>query len=148
MFRPVPAPTALTAPISSDGKLVVAPDPETSAGGFKTRLVVYRPTDPAKFNGTVYVEWLNVSAGFDAPADWIMAHNDLIRSGAAWVGVSAQQKGVDTLVANDAGAVRLAPSPGRQLLVQHLQPGRRADPGQRWCGGARRPHASAADRGW
>src|SRR5215468_2671169 len=28
---------------------------------FKTRIVVYRPEDPARFNGTVLVEWLNVS---------------------------------------------------------------------------------------
>src|SRR6204780_3458015 len=26
---------------------------------YKTRLLVYRPSDPKKFNGTVVVEWLN-----------------------------------------------------------------------------------------
>ena len=30
---------------------------------YKTRLLVYRPSDPRKFNGTVVVEWLNESAG-------------------------------------------------------------------------------------
>ena len=35
------------------------------AAGFKTRFVVYRPTDASKFNGTVVVEWLNVTAGAD-----------------------------------------------------------------------------------
>jgi hypothetical protein len=30
--------------------------------------VVCRPSDPGAFTGTVVLEWLNVSAGFDAPA--------------------------------------------------------------------------------
>lgn len=32
---------------------------------FRTRMLVYRPTDPAKFNGTVVVTWNNVTAGYD-----------------------------------------------------------------------------------
>src|SRR5437016_8023105 len=39
--------------------------PSDSAHPFKTRLVVRRPASPAKFNGTVVVEWTNVSEGFD-----------------------------------------------------------------------------------
>jgi Alpha/beta hydrolase domain len=61
---------------------------------YTTRLLVYRPSDPAAFNGTVWVEWLNVSGGLDAAPDWGFAHTELIRSGAAWVGVSAQSIGV------------------------------------------------------
>lgn len=53
-----------------------------------------RPADPARFNGTVVVEWLNVSGGLDAAPEWIYAHNELIREGYAWVGVSAQATGV------------------------------------------------------
>jgi hypothetical protein len=56
---------------------------------------VYRPTDPAKFNGTVYVEWLNVSAAIEYPADWVTAHLEIMREGAAWVGVSAQAIGIE-----------------------------------------------------
>ena len=37
----------------------------TETGPFKTRLVVYRPEDPARFNGTVIVTWNNVTAGYD-----------------------------------------------------------------------------------
>ena len=83
-----------SAPLSIDGKWSV-----TVAGeaGYKTRMVVYRPKSAAKFNGTVIVEWLNVSVGADTAVDWIMAHNELIRSGYAYVGVSAQSVGVDTL---------------------------------------------------
>jgi hypothetical protein len=32
---------------------------------FKTRFLVYRPTDPAEFNGTVIVTWNNVTAGYE-----------------------------------------------------------------------------------
>jgi hypothetical protein len=62
--------------------------------GFSTRLLVRRPADATAFNGTVWVEWLNVSGGADTAAEWMMAHTEVMRSGAAWVGVSAQQLGV------------------------------------------------------
>ena len=48
-----------------------------------------------KFNGTVLVEWLNVSGGIDAPAVWMMAHREIARAGYAYVAVSAQKVGVD-----------------------------------------------------
>jgi hypothetical protein len=65
------------------------------AAPYTTRVVTYRPADPARFNGTVIVEWLNVSSGLDAAPDWILSHNELIRDGFAWVGVSAQADGVN-----------------------------------------------------
>ena len=61
---------------------------------YTTRIVVRRPIDAAKFNGSVYVEWLNVSGGLDAGPDWTYGHVELIRSGFAWVGVSAQKVGI------------------------------------------------------
>ncbi len=61
---------------------------------YTTRIVVLLPTDRSKFNGTVIVEWLNVSGGVDAPAVWLMAHREITRSGYAYVGVSAQQVGI------------------------------------------------------
>jgi hypothetical protein len=72
---------------------------------YKTRIVVIRPSDPADFNGTVMVEWLNVSAGFDSGPDWGMTHTELIRSGYAWIGVSAQKVGVDALIDGSAAAI-------------------------------------------
>ncbi|MFZ0666276.1 MAG: alpha/beta hydrolase domain-containing protein, partial [Acidimicrobiales bacterium] len=62
---------------------------------FATRILVYRPIESARFNGTVWVEWLNVSGGLDAAPGWIHAHTEITRRGAAWVGVSAQKTGVD-----------------------------------------------------
>ncbi len=61
---------------------------------YRTRIVVYRPTDPARFNGTVVVEWLNVSGGIDSAPDWMFLHREWMRQGVAYVGVSAQAVGV------------------------------------------------------
>lgn len=81
-------------PLSSDGKWTATPSHEAA---FKTRMVVNRPSDPRRFNGTVLVEWLNVSGGVDASPDWQHTHAELIRRGYAWVGVSAQAVGVNQL---------------------------------------------------
>ena len=61
---------------------------------YTTRLVVHRPVDPARANGVVVVEWLNVSGGFDVPAFWLWTHRHLVRGGFTWVGVTAQHVGV------------------------------------------------------
>lgn len=78
--------------LGSDGKWSVN---VANHADYKTRIVVYRPILATKFNGTVVVEWLNVSGGLDSAPDWINAHNELIRQGYAWVGVSAQAAGVE-----------------------------------------------------
>jgi hypothetical protein len=83
---------ANTAPLGTDGKWSVTP---AASAAYRTRLVVHRPASRKRFNGTVVVEWLNVSGGVDAAPDWILAHTELIRSGYAWVGVSAQVVGVE-----------------------------------------------------
>ena len=62
---------------------------------FTTRIVLRRPLDPARFDGTVFVEWLNVSGGVDAAPGWLFAHRHLMREGSVWVGVSAQKAGID-----------------------------------------------------
>ena len=69
-------------------------DPDTPAP-FTTRLVVRRPADPADFNGTVVVEWLNVSAGRDSDPDFGFLADVLLPEGFAYVSVSAQRTGVE-----------------------------------------------------
>ena len=71
--------------------------PAEATHPFKTRIVVRRPTSAARFNGTVIVEWTNVSEGFDNEVDWFHSGEHLVRAGYAWVGVSAQNVGVSTL---------------------------------------------------
>jgi len=62
---------------------------------YKTRILVYKPADPATFNGTLLVEWLNVTAGIEAAPDYMLAHTEILRRGYAWIGVSAQKAGVE-----------------------------------------------------
>jgi hypothetical protein len=56
---------------------------------YKTRFVVRRPKAPERFDGTVVVEWLNVTVVEAAP-DWAYAGPAIVDAGAAWVGVSVQ----------------------------------------------------------
>jgi hypothetical protein len=95
---------APTSPLASDGHWSVAP---VSDAPYTTRLIVHRPIDRRRFNGTVVVEWLNVSIGSDVGVDWGFAHNELIRRGFAWVGVSAQAVGLNA--AKSADPVRYGP---------------------------------------
>jgi hypothetical protein len=81
-----------TAEFSSDGVWAVE---RGEQAGYRTRIVVYRPIEAARFNGTVVVEWLNVSGGLDAAPDWTSMHTELIREGYVWVGVSAQRVGIE-----------------------------------------------------
>ncbi len=64
---------------------------------YRTRLVVRRPTNPADFNGVVVVEWINVTGGPDKDIDWWQSGGHFIRNGYAYVFVSAQQMGIDTM---------------------------------------------------
>jgi hypothetical protein len=61
---------------------------------YKTRILVRRPADPAKFEGTVFVEWSNVTGSNDSDNDWHQVYHHVLRSGYAWVVVAAQQAGV------------------------------------------------------
>jgi hypothetical protein len=62
---------------------------------YKTRFLVRYPSDPAKFNGTVVVEWLNVTGFTDIEIDGVYMAEELLAKGYAWVGVSAQKAGLD-----------------------------------------------------
>ena len=84
-----------TSPLTSDGRWAVRPN-EAPGGGlrYRTRILVRRPDDVAGRRSVVAVEWLNVSGGLDADPDWTYLHDELIRSGTIWVGVSAQRDGI------------------------------------------------------
>lgn len=69
--------------------------PSDETADYTTRIVVLRPVEESAFNGTVIVEWLNVSGGIDAPAVWFMAHREIARAGYVYVAVSVQKVGVE-----------------------------------------------------
>ena len=79
-------------PPSRDGRWNASPAVKAP---YVTRIVVMRPADAKRFNGTVIVEWLNVSGGVDSPAVWLMAHRQIVRAGYGYVAVSAQKVGVE-----------------------------------------------------
>ncbi len=81
---------------------------------YRTRIVVRTPTNPARFNGTVVVEWLNVSGGGDGAVDSIYLSPELERAGYAWVGVSAQAVGVNDLRQKDPARYGSLTDPGDQ----------------------------------
>ncbi|RSD09651.1 hypothetical protein EIY87_40860 [Amycolatopsis eburnea] len=70
---------------------------------YTTRMVVVRPSDPARFTGTVVVEWLNVSFGVDIPVDFSQSYEHFTRQGYAYVGVTTQKAGADKLKSLDPG---------------------------------------------
>ena len=58
---------------------------------YTTRAYVVRPVSEADFNGTVVLNWQNVTGGFDVGAPVVA---ELAR-GYAWVGLTTQKVGVD-----------------------------------------------------
>lgn len=67
------------------------------ANPYVTRVLVRRPVDPARFNGTVVVEWLNVTLDQDVDFVYGATRELLLREGYAWIGVSAQHHGIDAM---------------------------------------------------
>jgi hypothetical protein len=106
-------------PLREDGKWKVT---KSETAPFKTRMVVYRPIDPKDFDGTAFVEWLNVSAGFDTSPDWLTLHTQIIRAGAAYVAVSAQavgvQGGADVIPGASSGGLK-GGDPARYGSLEH-----------------------------
>ncbi|MFI9383288.1 alpha/beta hydrolase domain-containing protein [Kutzneria sp. NPDC052558] len=94
---------------TGDGRWAATP---AGQAPYETRMLVRRPTDPAKFNGTVVVEWLNVTAGVDLDVDFEYANEELLRAGYAWVGISAQINGVAALKAIDPARYQGLSHPG------------------------------------
>ena len=70
---------------------------EREPSRFRTRFLVRRPVDPARFGGTVVVNWNNVSLGFDYVGRLSDQESEVIASGNAWVGASVQKVGLDGL---------------------------------------------------
>jgi alpha/beta hydrolase family protein len=78
--------------LSEDGVWTVT---EAGTAPYQTRIIVRRPESADDFDGTVFVEWLNVSGGIDADPDFSLLHPEILRRGSAYVGVSAQRVGVE-----------------------------------------------------
>ena len=128
---------------SWDGRWEVEP---AGTAPFTTRLIVQRPVDADRFNGTVVLLWNNVSAGFDTSG---LGDTLELLDGYAIVGATTQRVAVNGMGEDPRGlsawdgTLRLAVDPERRLLLRHLHPGRRAPWGR--TGRSRRSTRSA---GW
>jgi hypothetical protein len=85
------------------GIRVVSPCPAAAAAlgctniPYTTRMIVKRPINRHKFSGTVIVEPLNPSAGFDIAAVWDRSRDYFERNGDVFVGWSSKSVIVDML---------------------------------------------------
>jgi hypothetical protein len=107
---------AVTKP--ADGRWTIRP---STAAPYETRILVRRPADRSRFNGTVVVEWLNVSAGESDP-DWGYLNPELGDAGYAYVGVSAQALGVQggkSLLGTGASTGLVQAEPARYGHLHH-----------------------------
>ena len=108
-----------------DGKWTVTPD---TTAPYKTRIVVYRPIDPKKFNGTVMrrVAQRERRARRGCELDRSPTSSTSARA-YAWVGVTAQQRRASSEVPNAARSLR--------RRCKHADPvryGRSSIPGDRF----------------
>jgi hypothetical protein len=66
---------------------------KTSANPYKIRIVVRRPILAENFNGAVFVDWMNVTNGFEYDTQWARAYDYFMRTGAIYVGAGVQRVG-------------------------------------------------------
>jgi hypothetical protein len=83
--------------LGPDGRWAAEP---AGTAAYRTRVVVYRPVDPERFNGTVVLHWNNVSAGYDLFSG---DTPELLDGGYAFAGVTTQRVGVHGLPAAPQG---------------------------------------------
>jgi hypothetical protein len=103
--------------LPEDGRARARP---SDTAPYRTRLLVRRPANPEDFNGTVVVEWLNVSALSDGAPDFGYLHRHLLREGYAWVGVSAQKAGLYGMPGRDTPIKPVAVAdPERYGTLEH-----------------------------
>lgn len=77
--------------LTKDGRWRVVP---YARAPYKTRVIVHRPKDPAKFNGVVMAEWTNVSTFSDLSN---AVNESFWQGGYVYVAISAQKVGIDGL---------------------------------------------------
>lgn len=64
---------------------------------YTTRIVVRAPSKPHKFSGAVWVEPLNPTLGIDLDRTWQLHHDQILRDGDAWVGITSKPNTIAAL---------------------------------------------------
>ena len=106
-----------------------APGPavvRTPDAPYTTRMLVRRPAKRSRFSGNVVVEMLNPSNLFDLNIGWALSHEQFMRNGDVWVGITAKPIAVAALKTFDPGALRDAvvrqPAAARRPAQLHGHP--------------------------
>jgi len=68
---------------------------------YTTRVLIRRPASRTRFSGMAVVELLNPSNLFDLNLGWAISQKQIVRSGDAWVGVTAKPVSIRSLKAFD-----------------------------------------------
>ncbi|QSG16291.1 alpha/beta hydrolase domain-containing protein [Halapricum desulfuricans] len=81
--------------ISGTAQQLVNDSDETAS--YTTRVLVYRPSGPSQFNGTLAINWANVTEGNDVPFSFANKFDYAMREGYVLVIASVQKVGADAL---------------------------------------------------
>jgi hypothetical protein len=71
---------------------------KSSGNPYEVRILVRRPILPQHFNGTVMLEWLNVTNNFEMDVEFYRTFDYIMRTGAIHVGVGPQRVGIHAAV--------------------------------------------------
>lgn len=75
--------------------------PVLAEGPYSTRILVRRPADQKRFNGSVIVEPLNPSSPVDLPIMWAQSYEHFMARGYAWVGITIKPNTMKALKSFD-----------------------------------------------
>src|SRR3954464_5821961 len=62
---------------------------------YKSRILVRRPSDPSHFNGSVVLDWDNVTVPDDTDVGWLPMHTTIMDRGFVYVAVAAQELSIE-----------------------------------------------------
>ena len=72
-----------------------AADADGTTAPYKSRILVRRPSDPKAFNGTVVLDWTNVTVPDDTDVSWLPMHDTIMERGFVYVAVAAQRLAIE-----------------------------------------------------
>jgi Alpha/beta hydrolase domain len=73
----------------------VARAADGSTAPYKSRILVRRPSDPRQFNGSVILDWDNVTVPDDTDVGWLPMHTTIMDRGFVYVAVAAQELSIE-----------------------------------------------------
>src|SRR3954462_2427432 len=73
----------------------VARAADGSTAPYKSRILVRRPSDPSHFNGSVVLDWDNVTVPDDTDVGWLPMHSTIMKRGFVYVAVAAQRLSIE-----------------------------------------------------